>query len=53
MIGAPVDREGLISFPVKQLGLCISLTNAMYATTTEVIRTVRLPRKNVIGAGCC
>ncbi|RUO43590.1 M14 family metallopeptidase [Idiomarina aquatica] len=36
LIGAPVDREGLISFPVKQLGLCISLTNAMYATTTEV-----------------
>lgn len=36
LIGADIDREGLISFPVNQLGLCISLTNAMYATTTEV-----------------
>ncbi|RUO77832.1 M14 family metallopeptidase [Idiomarina seosinensis] len=36
LIGAPVDLHGLISFPVNQLGLCISLTNAMYTTTTEV-----------------
>ncbi|MGM0480527.1 MAG: M14 family metallopeptidase [Pseudomonadota bacterium] len=36
LIGANIDLPGLISFPVNKLGLCISLTNAMYATTTEV-----------------
>jgi len=36
LIGATVDTEGLISFPVNSLGLCISMTNAMYTTTTEV-----------------
>ena len=36
LIGATVDIEGLISFPVNSLGLCISMTNAMYTTTTEV-----------------
>lgn len=36
LIGAAIDCEGLISFPVNSLGLCISMTNAMYTTTTEV-----------------
>lgn len=36
LIGATIDDRGLISFPVNTLGLCISMTNAMYTTTTEV-----------------
>ncbi|WP_404399480.1 M14 family metallocarboxypeptidase [Idiomarina seosinensis] len=36
LIGAKIDQQGLISFPVNKLGLCISLTQAMYVTTTEV-----------------
>lgn len=36
LIGAKIDHRGLISFPVNSLGLCISMTNAMYTTTTEV-----------------
>lgn len=36
MIGEPVVQEGVILVPAKALGLCGGLTNAAYATTTEV-----------------
>ena len=36
IIGAPVQHEGVIVYPTKDLFLCSSVTNAPFATTTEV-----------------
>ncbi|MEN1973339.1 M14 family metallocarboxypeptidase [Luteimonas sp. MJ204] len=36
MIGSAVVAHGVINYPVKALGLCASLTDARYVTTTEV-----------------
>lgn len=36
IIGSPVVARGVIEYPLKQLGLCASITNAPYKTTTEV-----------------
>lgn len=36
MIGSKVVAHGVINYPLKSLGLCASLTDAPYVTTTEV-----------------
>lgn len=36
IIGAPLLLPGVIKFPVRQWSLCAGITNARYATTTEV-----------------
>lgn len=36
IIGSPVVARGVIEYPLEQLGLCASITNAPYKTTTEV-----------------
>ncbi|MFV3074952.1 M14 family metallocarboxypeptidase [Niveispirillum fermenti] len=36
IIGSPVIAHGIIEYPVAQLGLCPSITNARFKTTTEV-----------------
>lgn len=36
IIGSPATARGVIQYPLAQLGLCTSLTNARYRTTTEV-----------------
>jgi len=36
IIGSPVVAPGVINYPLKQLGLCAGVTNARYASTTEV-----------------
>jgi hypothetical protein len=36
IIGSPVVAPGVIRYPLKRLGLCASITNAPYKTTTEV-----------------
>ncbi|WP_166263865.1 M14 family metallopeptidase [Marinobacter caseinilyticus] len=36
IFGSPVVARGVIQYPLKQLGLCASVTNAPYKTTTEV-----------------
>ncbi|MGY0556626.1 M14 family metallopeptidase [Lysobacter sp. A421] len=36
LIGSPMVGPGVIAYPLKQLGLCASITNAPYKTTTEV-----------------
>jgi hypothetical protein len=36
IIGAPLEQEGVIVYPAKDLHLCSSAANASYATTTEV-----------------
>ncbi|WP_237064841.1 M14 family metallopeptidase [Microbulbifer guangxiensis] len=36
LIGSPAVARGVIQYPLKQLGLCASVTNATYKTTTEV-----------------
>nr|WP_298124273.1 M14 family metallocarboxypeptidase [uncultured Pseudoxanthomonas sp.] len=36
IIGSPVVAEGVIQYPVKSLGLCTGITDARYATVTEV-----------------
>ncbi|UXI70215.1 M14 family metallopeptidase [Tahibacter amnicola] len=36
IIGSPVVAPGVINYPLAQLGLCASITNARYTTTTEV-----------------
>ncbi len=36
IIGSPVMQEGCIAYPLKELGLCASVTGAAYCTTTEV-----------------
>jgi hypothetical protein len=36
IIGSRVVAPGVITYPLKQLGLCASITNASFKTTTEV-----------------
>lgn len=36
IIGSPMVAPGVIEYPLKQLGLCPSITSARYKTTTEV-----------------
>jgi hypothetical protein len=36
IIGSPVVALGVIEYPLKALGLCASITDARYTTTTEV-----------------
>ena len=36
IIGEPVVRPGLITYPYRDLGLCAGVTNARFTTTTEV-----------------
>lgn len=36
IIGSPVIAHGVIEYPVSRLGLCPSITNARFKTTTEV-----------------
>jgi hypothetical protein len=36
IIGSPMVAPGVINYPVKQLGLCTSMTRATFRTTTEV-----------------
>jgi hypothetical protein len=36
IIGSPMVSPGVINYPLKTLGLCASITNAPYKTTTEV-----------------
>lgn len=36
IIGSPVAAPGVIRYPFRKLGLCPSITNARYKTTTEV-----------------
>ena len=36
IIGAPIVQEGVVNYPTKSLFLCSSVTDAEYATTTEV-----------------
>lgn len=36
IIGAPLEQEGVINYPVKKLALCAGLSEAKFTTTTEV-----------------
>lgn len=36
LIGTPILSHGVIGYPVRELGLCTSITDAPYTTTTEV-----------------
>jgi hypothetical protein len=36
IIGSPVVAPGVIAYPLKRLGLCASITSAVFKTTTEV-----------------
>lgn len=36
IIGSPVVSHGVIEYPLRELGLCPSITGARYTTTTEV-----------------
>jgi len=36
IFGSPAATRGVIQYPLAQLGLCTSMTNARYRTTTEV-----------------
>jgi len=36
ILGSPMVARGVIQYPLKQLGLCASITSAPYKTTTEV-----------------
>ncbi len=36
LIGEPISQFGVINYPIQTLGLCSSMTNAPYTTTTEV-----------------
>lgn len=36
IIGSPVIAHGVIEYPLRELGLCPSITGARYTTTTEV-----------------
>lgn len=36
IIGSPVVAPGVIQYPLKRLGLCAGMTEAMFRTTTEV-----------------
>lgn len=36
LIGSPIVSPGIITYPIKRLGLCASVTDASFKTTTEV-----------------
>jgi hypothetical protein len=36
IIGKLLEQKGVINYPIKSLGLCAGMTDAKYATTTEV-----------------
>lgn len=36
IIGAPLEQEGVINYPLKKLSLCAGFSRAKYTTTTEV-----------------
>lgn len=36
IIGVQIEQQGVINYAVKSLGLCASVTNAKFVTTTEV-----------------
>jgi hypothetical protein len=36
IIGSPMVAPGVINYPLKKLGLCAGITDALYKTTTEV-----------------
>ena len=36
IIGSPVEQHGVINYALKKLGLCASVSNARFTTTTEV-----------------
>ncbi len=36
IIGAPLEQEGVINYPLKKLSLCAGFSQAKYTTTTEV-----------------
>ena len=36
IIGAPLEQEGVINYPLKKLSLCAGFSDARYTTTTEV-----------------
>jgi hypothetical protein len=36
IIGSPIAAPGVINYPLKRLGLCAGVTDALYKTTTEV-----------------
>jgi hypothetical protein len=36
LIGTPLAAPGIINYPLTELGLCPSITQAPYKTTTEV-----------------
>lgn len=36
IIGKELEQKGVINYPTKSLGLCAAMTDAEYATTTEV-----------------
>lgn len=36
LIGEPIHQDGVIDYPVKELGLCTGITQAPFVTTTEV-----------------
>lgn len=36
LVGEPATQEGVLAVPSKKLFLCSGVTNATYATTTEV-----------------
>lgn len=36
IIGEVITQEGVINYPLKALGLCASVTDALYTSTTEV-----------------
>lgn len=36
IIGTPISAPGVILYAVRELGLCVGITNARFTTTTEV-----------------
>lgn len=36
IIGSPVIADGVIAYPMAELGLCASITGARFTTTTEI-----------------
>lgn len=36
IIGMPLEQEGVVNYPIKELSLCAGFSNAKYTTTTEV-----------------
>ena len=57
LIGSPVVAPGVIRYPLRELGLCASLTGARYTTTTEVYpdssRTTQDECKRAQAAAVC